>query len=130
MVVVFFCQYDTQSLLVALLFHSLELLPCTTIISILPTPMESISSATCSISKMHLLSATLFRPGLQTCGTSVRKKITIVCSRWQYTHFKDVLDLGSNVPGKSAHRYKTFKLYKMSTYLNNVLQFPRPGYWA
>ena len=42
-------------------YHTLELLPCTAIISILPTPMESISSATRSIRRLPDMPSTLWR---------------------------------------------------------------------
>ena len=41
-------------------YHTLELLPCTVIISILPTPMESISSAMRSIRRLPDISSTLW----------------------------------------------------------------------
>ena len=42
-------------------YHTLELLPCTAITSILPTPMESISSATRSIRRLPDMPSTLCR---------------------------------------------------------------------
>ena len=41
--------------------RTLELLPCTVMISILPTPMESISYATCSIRRLPDMPSTLWR---------------------------------------------------------------------
>lgn len=66
---------------------------------------------------------------LQTCGTRAQKNHNYLLSLAIFP-FQYGLDLGTKVPGERVRRYKTFKLYKMATYLNNAHQLPRPGYWA